>query len=214
MKIGLSRVHFPVTTLGPGQRLGIWFQGCSLRCAGCLSADTWATASESTTVAQLLVTLQPWLSKAQGVTISGGEPFEQPEALLALLQGLKRLLPLDILVYSGLSFEAIQASHGPALVLIDALISDPFQYQTPQTLALRGSDNQRLHLLTALGEARFYDQQRLINQADQALDIMFDADGTVWLAGIPKRDDLFKLQAALRSQGHQIQLTADKVKRS
>ncbi|MCT5046402.1 radical SAM protein, partial [Pseudomonas aeruginosa] len=27
--------------MGTGRRLGIWFQGCSIRCPGCISADTW-----------------------------------------------------------------------------------------------------------------------------------------------------------------------------
>ena len=40
--VSISRLHFPVTTLGPGHRIGIWFQGCSIRCEGCLSMDTWA----------------------------------------------------------------------------------------------------------------------------------------------------------------------------
>lgn len=41
MNLALSRMHFPVTTLGPGDRIGIWFQGCSIRCTGCISKDTW-----------------------------------------------------------------------------------------------------------------------------------------------------------------------------
>ena len=40
--IAISRIHYPVTTLGPGKRIGIWMQGCSIRCPGCISADTWA----------------------------------------------------------------------------------------------------------------------------------------------------------------------------
>ena len=44
-QIGLNRVHFPVTALGPGRRVGIWLQGCSIRCPGCMSLDTWAPAA-------------------------------------------------------------------------------------------------------------------------------------------------------------------------
>ena len=54
MNISLSRVHFPVTTLGPGQRLGLWFQGCSIRCAGCISADTWGPGKHPLPLAQVL----------------------------------------------------------------------------------------------------------------------------------------------------------------
>ena len=42
MALVVNRVHFPVTALGPGRRLGVWVQGCSIGCAGCLAHDTWA----------------------------------------------------------------------------------------------------------------------------------------------------------------------------
>ena len=41
---------------------------------------------------------------------------------------------------------------------------------------------------------------------------MFDAEGVVWFAGIPKRDDFIKLQTILKQQGHQLKVSADKVK--
>ena len=91
MELSLSRVHFPVTTLGPGRRLGIWFQGCSIRCPGCISADTWGPGKRRVGIAQLLEQLTPWLAEAEGITLSGGEPFDQFPALLALLQGLRQL---------------------------------------------------------------------------------------------------------------------------
>lgn len=47
MRMILSRLHFPVTTLGPGRRIGVWFQGCSIRCAGCISRDTWETGARA-----------------------------------------------------------------------------------------------------------------------------------------------------------------------
>src|SRR5215831_1013285 len=84
MRISISRIHFPVSTLGPGQRIGIWFQGCSIRCPGCISMDTWAEGRGITTVEEVINSIIPWLSKADGITISGGEPFDQPDALLEL----------------------------------------------------------------------------------------------------------------------------------
>ena len=41
MKLQLNKAHFPVTALGPGRRIGIWVQGCSIQCPGCVSLDTW-----------------------------------------------------------------------------------------------------------------------------------------------------------------------------
>ncbi|CAI3805022.1 hypothetical protein GLGCALEP_03634 [Pseudomonas sp. MM221] len=184
MELSLSRVHFPVTTLGPGRRLGIWFQGCSIRCPGCISADTWGPGKRRVGIAQLLAQLTPWLAEAEGITLSGGEPFDQFPALLALLQGLRQSSPLDILVYSGYSLEHLQPQLQQAEGLIDALISDPFDQRSEQSLALRGSDNQRLNLLTSLGRERLASYQRPMQPADQALDLMFDENGSVWMAGI------------------------------
>lgn len=208
MQLSLSRVHFPVTTLGPGRRLGIWFQGCSIRCPGCISADTWGPGQRRLDIDQLLTQLAPWLREADGITLSGGEPFDQFEALLLLLQGLRRLSPVDILVYSGYPLERLQPQLRKAEGLIDGLISDPYEERLEQSLALRGSDNQRLTLLTPLGHARLASYERPLEAADKALDLMFDANGSVWMAGIPRRDDLLHLRDLLQEQGHQIQTSA------
>ena len=89
--IALSRIHFPVTTLGPGRRIGIWFQGCSIRCPGCISMDTWAPGRGITTIDEVVNAVAQWLPVADGITISGGEPFDQPIALLDLLGRLRSL---------------------------------------------------------------------------------------------------------------------------
>src|SRR4051812_41543155 len=90
MHIRLNKAHFPVSSLGPGRRIGIWFQGCSIGCPGCISQDTWE-ADESSLV-DLTVVLDWCRHQIQGcpegVTISGGEPFEQAAALVTLLDGL------------------------------------------------------------------------------------------------------------------------------
>jgi len=214
MDIRISRLHFPVTTLGPGRRIGIWFQGCSLHCSGCISADTWTTNQGKTTVQDVLAHLAPWLPCAEGITISGGEPFEQPGALVSLLHALRAQTPIDILAYSGHPAELIAPTLVQSSGLIDALISDPFEINTPHSRPLRGSDNQRLHLLTALGQERFQQYERPLVDTDKSLDVMFDQDGSVWLAGIPKRGDFQRLQTLLIDQGHLVQISADKETRS
>ena len=143
------------------------------------------------------------------MTISGGEPFDQPDALLELLLALRRHDHLDILVYSGYPLEQITASLDLANGLIDALISDPFEQQLSQSLALRGSDNQRLNLLTERGRDRFADFERPLQDSDKILDLMLDDNGSVWMAGIPRRDDLLRLRDLLRDQGHRLQVSAD-----
>ena len=209
--IALSRLHFPVTTLGPGRRIGVWFQGCSIRCPGCISVDTWPTGRGVTTVTSVMDAVHAWLPHAEGITISGGEPFEQPDALRALLEALRERTPVSTLVYSGHTFEHIAPWLAANRGLIDGLMSEPFEASTPQTRALRGSDNQLLHLLTPLGVSELSAIERQICNEDRALDVMFDADGTVWLAGIPMRGDLARLRAALVEAGHSVSLTEGRV---
>lgn len=211
MKLALSRVHFPVTTLGPGRRLGIWLQGCSIRCPGCISSDTWANRAPDLEVSELVERIQAWLQDCDGVTVSGGEPFEQEHALGELLRGVRQTKETNILVYSGQALEKLKANPLLQEGLIDCLISDPYHFRAPQTKKLRGSDNQRMTLLTARGEEVFGGLDGAKTDADRRLDVMFDADGAVWLAGIPSRGDMAKLQLILEGQGTYVRTTEARV---
>lgn len=205
--VALSRLHFPIRSLGPGRRVGIWFQGCSIRCQGCVSLDTWAPGNGASTVEALLETIAPWAREADGFTISGGEPFDQPEALLATLQGIRRLSGGDVLVYSGYPLEQLDLS--PFEGLIDALISDPFDRAVSQTRPLRGSDNQRLNLLTEKGKARFR-AYAAADERDHSLDVMFDDEtGQVFFVGIPRPGDMRRFADLLETMGHSVATSED-----
>jgi anaerobic ribonucleoside-triphosphate reductase activating protein len=195
-----------VQSLGPGRRIGIWFQGCSIRCKGCISLDTWAQKPAEQTVEQLLQFIETWLAEADGVTISGGEPFDQVGALEELLRGLRRQSGKDILVYSGYPLERLELSKVEGL--IDAIVTDRFEIDQSQTMALRGSDNQRLLCLTELGHERLKCFDRAASAADNSLDLMF-VDDQVFMAGIPARGDLARLRSLLAQEGHQLTTTED-----
>jgi hypothetical protein len=92
--------------------------------------------------------LAPWLGCADGVTVTGGEPFDQPGALETLLRGLRTAFDGDLLIYSGYPRERIAGPLAGLAGLIDALVTDPYVAEACDRLPLRGSDNQRLHLLT------------------------------------------------------------------
>lgn len=206
--VSISRIHFPVTTLGPGRRLGIWFQGCSIRCAGCISADTWKSGLYATDTESLLANIREWSLEADGLTVSGGEPFEQPEALEVILRAWRRMSTSDVLVFTGYEFHEIEPWVRRCPGLIDAVMVGPFVSGAPQTKALRGSDNQSLHALTELGR-KFVQYERRSVAEDRRLDVMFDSDGSAWFAGIPAQHDFARLQQALASAGHRISVSSD-----
>ena len=209
VQLFLSRLHFPVTALGPGRRIGVWFQGCSIRCAGCISADTWAFGRGATTVDAVIDAVGGWLSVADGVTISGGEPFDQPDALLHLLRAVRSRFSGDILVYTGHPFEVVSAVIAPAPGLIDVLISGPYDASASQSFPLRGSDNQRLHCFSDLGLERFQSYRKRGLDHELLLDVMFDERGAAWFAGIPKRGDFTLLRRNLGLDGHRAVTSED-----
>ncbi|GAA2603925.1 4Fe-4S single cluster domain-containing protein [Actinomadura fulvescens] len=182
----LAKAHYPVTTLGPGNRAGIWMQGCTLHCPGCLSRDTWeADPATAVPVEAVLGWLASLPGPVDGVTISGGEPFQQPAALAALVTGIRMwrddparetpetagpgqggdILPLDILVYSGYVYTRLSRDSEAREILdmCDAVITGPYvdrlnpggRHPGGGSLLWRGSANQRIVPLSPLGLRRY-----------------------------------------------------------
>ena len=208
MNILLNKAHFPVTVLGPGRRIGLWLQGCTIRCRGCVSQDTWpADPARAMPVAALV----GWCKKVaaggfDGVTISGGEPFDQPKALAALLDRLSAWrkdagLDFDILCYSGYPLKALQKQHAKLLARLDAVIPEPYAAGRPLGTLWCGSDNQTLTPLSARGEVRYADWIAAPQlPEDKRMQISVE-DGRLWMIGIPQRGDMAALEALCRERG-------------
>ena len=185
----VSRVHHPVTVLGPGRRAGIWFQGCTIRCPGCVAVDTWrADPATAVPVAEVLAWLESLPGdQLDGVTVSGGEPSDQPDALAAVLGGVDALRrarggdPFDVLVFSGRQPEWVEGPGRHLFAGADAVMAGPYIEALAGTSLLRGSENQRLVALTELGRHRFADN-RLPPRS--RLQVESDDEG-LWMIGIP-----------------------------
>lgn len=211
--LSLNKIHFPITTLGYGKRVGLWFQGCSIGCKGCVSKDTWVTSSEHlVSLKELSTALRKWLPRADGITISGGEPFDQPEALLHLLKFLREFPTKDILVFSGYTEKNLTTYFSYILQHIDVLIAGPYIETAGQTKVLRGSDNQTITLLTRLAQERYPSN---INEAlwgteetERKLDLFVDGD-EIWTAGIPKPGDMDRLRERLQQAGWDCKTSAE-----
>ena len=201
VRLNINKLHYPVTVLGPGERVGIWLQGCSIGCHGCISLDTWpADDRHAASVAAVLAWLDGISGMVDGVTISGGEPFDQPGALLGLLRGIRgrrELAHADVLVYSGRTLELLTERFPDHLALIDALISDPFLGHHDGA-TLRGSSNQRLTLLSDLGRRRYEGADHDKNASTLQVEVN---GGRIWMIGIPQRGDIERFEATMRSKG-------------
>ena len=104
----LHNIVYHTRTLGPGDRTAIWFQGCRRRCKGCMSESSrpmdggWDVSIPKLCSAILQQT------GIEGVTISGGEPFLQAEALYTLISGLRSKSNLGVIVYTGYTIEQLK----------------------------------------------------------------------------------------------------------
>ncbi len=206
MKIQVNRLHHPVTALGPGTRAGIWVQGCSIGCRGCISRDTWEPHEDAATeVDDVLGWLRALpVDRVEGVTISGGEPFDQPDALRELTAGLaawreERRGTVDVFCYSGYSLARLRRRHPEILAALDAAMTGPYRADLPTDLIWRGSANQELVPLSPLGERRYRDQvenrpQRPPLQAVVELD-------AIRLIGVPRGGDIGDLTEKLAAAG-------------
>ena len=181
---------------GPGVRYAIWFQGCSLGCPGGFNPETHdGEAPERQTADELVSEIvasagasdrsqgdadeRPGPRAIEGITVSGGEPFEQPEGLLALVRGIRAESELSIIVFSGFTIEEIRQRPLGADILahLDVLIDG--RYQAPERLArhLRGSRNQEIHLLS--------DRYTLAEiEATPEAEIVIGPDGLVTISGV------------------------------
>lgn len=166
---------------GPGTRFALWFQGCSLACPGCFNPAT-HTAGPATHMAvdDLVERILNEGDAIEGVTISGGEPFEQPHALLELVRDLRKRAPhLSILVFSGFTRQELQKEPAASAVLrhIDVLIDGRFVLRRKLGSGMRGSDNQAIHLMTTR-----YTLAEI--EATPVAEVMIDADGNAHLSGV------------------------------
>jgi anaerobic ribonucleoside-triphosphate reductase activating protein len=163
---------------GPGARFVVWLQGCTLGCPGCFNPTTHdASGGRETSVADIAEQLAR-TSGIEGLSLSGGEPLQQPEAAAALLDAA-RARGLSTLAFSGYTLDEIRAlPHGPAVLdRLDVLVDGRYVAGERLATGLRGSANQRIHLLTsryALADV----------EATPVAEIRIARDGDVVLTGV------------------------------
>ena len=135
---------------GPGIRFTVFTQGCPHHCEGCHNPATHNFAGGyDCETGKLLAEIEkdPLLA---GVTLSGGEPFCQPEALAEFAAKVHER-GLNVMTYSGYTFEqlCVMAEDRPAVQALldstDYLVDGRFELaQRDLTLLFRGSRNQRI----------------------------------------------------------------------
>lgn len=131
---------------GVGIRFTVFVQGCGHRCPGCHNPQTHDPMGGQEMRVEEIVAEMRSNPLTDGLTLSGGEPFDQPEGCLALAEAA-RAGGLNVWAYSGYRYEQLLADEKKAALLraVDVLIDGPFLL-AERSLALpwRGSRNQRV----------------------------------------------------------------------
>lgn len=148
----IERIFYPLETLGYGKRIGIWTIGCPHACFNCSNPELWKeNKKKDLPLPYIFQMLQSIEVPIDGVTITGGEPFQQVSDLRELIYFIKTNITEDILVYSGYTMDQLHKMNNPDIhfilnniaVLIDGKYIEELNDNSP----LKGSSNQIIHIL-------------------------------------------------------------------
>lgn len=148
MKIRLAAPLQTYSTAdGEGFRMVIWNQGCRLHCPGCHNQQTWdETSGQWMDTQEIISQITQFKDTHEGITLSGGDPFLQPEANAEIAIAAHEL-GLNVWAYCGQTFEELiqEPSKLKLLQECDVLVDGPFILaQRDLTLPFRGSRNQKV----------------------------------------------------------------------
>ena len=175
---------------GPGKRYALWVQGCSLRCPGCCNPEMFApdkggAFKDTAALAEEILAVPD----IEGLSVLGGEPFEQPEALAELCRRVREG-DRTVMIYTGYTLAELRARQSPhvdaLLATVDLLVDGRYEQSKPEkSRRWIGSSNQVMHFLSPRYspdeprfktgntiELRFVNGQLTINGWPQAADAM------------------------------------------
>ena len=126
---------------GPGKRLLLFTQGCSLRCKGCTNQHLWEFGKG------IDVTIEEILNQCNdldGITLHGGEPLDQANVLVELIKKLKQQ-GKTVILFTGYVFKELNKVQKQAWTSSDIVISGRYEEQNRNIyLQFRGSTNQNV----------------------------------------------------------------------
>ena len=136
---------------GPGLRMVIWTQGCIHNCKECHNPQTHDLCGGYEEDTKNIISKVRTLKLQKGITLSGGEPFLQQEALEEIAKEARNN-SLDVWAYTGFTLDQLLDLNNPdrfknlnLLKYIDVLVDGKFEIDKKDfTLKFRGSSNQRI----------------------------------------------------------------------
>ena len=181
---------------GPGRRFTVWVQGCGRRCRGCFNPGLQPREHRRRLMPEDLVEEARASADIEGVTLSGGEPFDQAGDLAVFLDALRSGAGPDemtVIAFTGYLLEELRGgseARRQLLGLVDLLVDGPFREEEYCELPLRGSRNQRLIPLTQAGQSLL---GRVTSDGRHGFEVTITPEGDVLVAGFPPRESRSRL---------------------
>lgn len=177
---------------GPGRRSALWVQGCAVRCPGCFNPHLWASRGAHLDETRALSAR--WVARARaagasGITLLGGEPFDQAAAL-ALVARDFRAAGLTVMTFTGYTLDALErwGRERPDIAALlrenDLLCDGPYLRDLPdRDRPWIGSRNQAIRALTDAHAADVSRIARGDTPTFDRLEVRLGADGSVAVNG-------------------------------
>lgn len=196
----VDRVQHRTRVLGPGVRVAIWFHGCSRGCPGCIAAEMNRSNDFKLFSASELVDEVIAVDGVEGITVSGGEPFQQDlNELFDFLSGVRTKSSLSIMAYTGFQIEELRQDHATRrlLDLLDVLVDGPYVESLDDGQLWRGSGNQNIHFLSD----RYLElSQNVMQSHGRPVEFSFGDGLDFSLTGIPPKGFKARLSEKLRQK--------------
>lgn len=196
----VARVVPATSVEGPGVRTAVWVAGCSIRCRGCFNEHLFEQSAGLPMDPQRIV--QTALEHgAEGLTLLGGEPFDQAGRLISLVDACQGA-GLGVVTFTGYTLGALLARvrDGDAdaeelMRRTDLLIDGPYLSDRPEpSRPWIGSANQQFRYLTK----RYEWIAESLPVTRDALEVRISASGEVQINGWAPSTTLEGLLSALR----------------
>ena len=207
LPLTIARLKRNSNVLGPGCRAVIWTHGCSKGCPHCIAEEMNAAPPQLEYTA---TTLYEWVKETgeiEGITLSGGEPFEQDiEALETFLQLVKNdPRRLSVMCYTGRLMTELLDNNRTAGILryVDILVDGAYIHGFNEGHKWRGSSNQKFYSLNE----RYADiVAEAENDFNRGIEIELTANMQFELTGIPQRGFMQNLEQKLQEKGYSLSL--------
>lgn len=191
----LNNIKYPVYNLGSGKRIGVWVQGCTLYCKGCINQTLWSNSGgKAVNVLDAYNLIIDLCDGYDGITISGGEPFQQYEQLITFLHLIKTNTSLDVFCFTGYDLIELNTLFPDNLYskYVDTLMTGRYELDNHSSDNKRGSCNQKLY--------RFINNNPVeisIEEDNKRWGLNVGIDGQIQMTGIPKNGELKQIESDL-----------------